>query len=186
MLCVVQVYMRKGRLLLSLQAVKHALKLAGPAHPDVHRLIVRFCKAVQQQQQHSTDQVTCCICTKVVCFVSFFFLLGWFLLWVLVELQASPLCWSESSWQWESSTCWMKRPFCVSIPLLHCCIACDCMRPVHHCYVEHILLTIAAIEAAMASEVCRHKTGCRYHQDLNYSLTTLQRYSPNLHESVSI
>ena len=57
--------MRKGRLLLSLQAVKHALKLAGPAHPDVHRLIVRFCKAVQQQQQHSTDQVTCCTCTKL-------------------------------------------------------------------------------------------------------------------------
>lgn len=65
-LCDMQVYMRKGRLLLSLQAVKHALKLAGPAHPDVHRLIVRFCKAVQQQQQqHSSDQVTCCICTKL-------------------------------------------------------------------------------------------------------------------------
>jgi len=53
-----QVYMRKGRLLLSLQAVKHALKLAGAAHPDVHRLIVRLCKAVQQQQQQaSNDQV---------------------------------------------------------------------------------------------------------------------------------
>lgn len=53
-----QVYMRKGRLLLSLQAVKHALKLAGAGHPDVHRLIVRLCQAVQQQQQQaSTDQV---------------------------------------------------------------------------------------------------------------------------------
>ena len=53
-----QVYMRKGRLLLSLQAVKHALKLAGAAHPDVHRLIVRLCQAVQQQQQQaSNDQV---------------------------------------------------------------------------------------------------------------------------------
>jgi hypothetical protein len=55
-----QVYMRKGRLLLSLQAVKHALKLAGAAHPDVHRLIVRLCQAVQQQQQRqqaSNDQV---------------------------------------------------------------------------------------------------------------------------------
>ena len=47
--------MRKGRLLLSLQAVKHALKLAGPAHPDVHRLVVRLCKAVQQRQAHSSD-----------------------------------------------------------------------------------------------------------------------------------
>ena len=54
-----QVYMRKGRLLLSLQAVKHALKLAGAAHPDVHRLIVRLCQAVQQQQQQQAgdDQV---------------------------------------------------------------------------------------------------------------------------------
>ena len=50
-----QVYMRKGRLLLSLQAVKHALKLAGAAHPDVHRLIVRLCQAVQQQQQQAND-----------------------------------------------------------------------------------------------------------------------------------
>ena len=49
----VQVYMHKGRLLLSLQAVKHALKLAGPAHPDVHRLVVRLCKAVQQRHLHS-------------------------------------------------------------------------------------------------------------------------------------
>ena len=47
--------MRKGRLLLSLQAVKHALKLAGPAHPDVHRLVVRLCKAVQQRQLHNSD-----------------------------------------------------------------------------------------------------------------------------------
>ncbi|DBA72018.1 TPA: hypothetical protein ACH3X2_010757 [Trebouxia sp. C0005] len=54
-----EVYMRKGRLLLSLQAVKHALKLAGAGHPDVHRLIVRLCQAVQQQQQQaSTDQVS--------------------------------------------------------------------------------------------------------------------------------
>ena len=62
-----QVYMRKGRLLLSLQAVKHALKLAGAAHPDVHRLIVRLCQAVQQQQQQqaTNDQVIrgmqCCV-----------------------------------------------------------------------------------------------------------------------------
>ena len=51
--------MRKGRLLLSLQAVKHALKLAGPAHPDVHRLVVRLCKAVQQRQCHSNDDQVC-------------------------------------------------------------------------------------------------------------------------------
>ena len=50
-----QVFMRKGRLLLSLQAVNHAVKLAGPNHPDVHRLVVRLCKAVQQHQQHSSD-----------------------------------------------------------------------------------------------------------------------------------
>lgn len=51
--------MRKGRLLLSLQAVKHALKLAGPAHPDVHCLVVRLCKAVQQRQLHSSDDQVC-------------------------------------------------------------------------------------------------------------------------------
>ena len=54
-----QVYMRKGRLLLSLQAVKHALKLAGPAHPDVHRLVVQLCKAVQQRQPHSGNVQVC-------------------------------------------------------------------------------------------------------------------------------
>lgn len=54
-----QVYIRKGRLLLSLQAVKRALKLAGPADPDVHRLVVRLCKAVQQPQtQTSNAQVS--------------------------------------------------------------------------------------------------------------------------------
>lgn len=50
LLCL-QVYMLKGRLLLSLQAVKQALKLAGPSDPDVHRLVVRLCNAVHQQQQ---------------------------------------------------------------------------------------------------------------------------------------
>ena len=57
-----QLYMRKGRLLLSLQAVKHALKLAGPAHPDVHRLIVRLCKAVQHQQHQADNQVLLLLC----------------------------------------------------------------------------------------------------------------------------
>ena len=54
-----QVYMRKGRLLLSLQAVKHALKLAGPSHPDVHCLVVRLCKAVQQHQPQAADNQVC-------------------------------------------------------------------------------------------------------------------------------
>ena len=48
--------MRKGRMLLSLQAVKQAVKLVGAAHPDVHRLIVRLCTAVQQQQQQQQKQ----------------------------------------------------------------------------------------------------------------------------------
>ena len=51
-----QVYMQKGRLLLSLQAVKQALKLGGPTHPDVHRLVVRFCAKVQLQQQQQQEQ----------------------------------------------------------------------------------------------------------------------------------
>lgn len=58
-----QVYIRKGRLLLSLQAVKRALKLAGPADPGVHRLVVRLCKAVQQPQaQTSNAQVSVLHC----------------------------------------------------------------------------------------------------------------------------
>lgn len=37
-----QVYVRKGRLLLALQAVKQALRLAGPAHPRVHLALLRL------------------------------------------------------------------------------------------------------------------------------------------------
>lgn len=48
--------MRKGRLLLSLQAVKHAVKLAGATHPDVHRMVVRLCKAVQQRQTPDSSE----------------------------------------------------------------------------------------------------------------------------------
>ena len=53
---VLQVYMRKGRILLSLQAVNQAVKLVSASHPDVHRLIVRLCRAVQQQQQQHQMQ----------------------------------------------------------------------------------------------------------------------------------
>ncbi|KAL3138957.1 hypothetical protein ABBQ32_005768 [Trebouxia sp. C0010 RCD-2024] len=53
-----EVYIRKGRLLLSLQAVKRALKLAGPADPGVHRLVVRLCKAVQQPQAQTSNAQT--------------------------------------------------------------------------------------------------------------------------------
>lgn len=52
-----QVYMHKGRMLLGMQAVKQALKVAGPAHPDVHRLVVRLCHTIQQQQQQQQENL---------------------------------------------------------------------------------------------------------------------------------
>ncbi len=42
--------MRRGRLLLALQAVKRARALE-PASPEAHTLLLRFCHAVQEAKQ---------------------------------------------------------------------------------------------------------------------------------------
>lgn len=52
-----QVYMHKGRMLLGMQAVKQALKVAGPAHPDVHCLVVRLCHTIQHQHQQQQENL---------------------------------------------------------------------------------------------------------------------------------
>ena len=43
-----QVYIRKGRLLLALRAVRQALRLAGPAHPRVHLALLRLAQRAAQ------------------------------------------------------------------------------------------------------------------------------------------
>lgn len=45
-----EVYLRKGRLLLALSAVKRALAIGGKADPTAHVLVVRFALAAQQPQ----------------------------------------------------------------------------------------------------------------------------------------
>jgi hypothetical protein len=42
-----EVYMRKGKPLLALSAIKRALAISGPSTPTAHRLVVRF--ALQAQ-----------------------------------------------------------------------------------------------------------------------------------------
>jgi hypothetical protein len=42
--------MRRGKLLLALQAVKRALHVGGASCPEAHTLVLRFCKAAQDQQ----------------------------------------------------------------------------------------------------------------------------------------
>ena len=44
-----QVHLRRGRMLLALQAAKRALEL-DPASPEAHVLVVRLCHAVLAQQ----------------------------------------------------------------------------------------------------------------------------------------
>ncbi|CAL8463644.1 g3178 [Coccomyxa elongata] len=46
-----EVYLRRGKLLLALQAVKRALQVSGANHPQVHCLVVRFCQAAESQQE---------------------------------------------------------------------------------------------------------------------------------------
>ena len=56
--------MRRGKHLLALQAVKRAIALAGQAHPDVHRMIVRVCKAVSKP---ATENGATQVCTGSRC-----------------------------------------------------------------------------------------------------------------------
>ena len=42
--------MRRGKLLLALQAVKRALAVGGADSPEAHTLALRFCKATLDQQ----------------------------------------------------------------------------------------------------------------------------------------
>lgn len=53
--------MRRGKQLLALQAVKHAISVAGKSHPDVHRIIVRFCSQAPKSSsgQNGNSQVPC-------------------------------------------------------------------------------------------------------------------------------
>ncbi len=57
-----QVYLRRGKLLLALQAVKRALQVSGASHPQVHCLAVRFCQAVAAQQVHPFPHITLELC----------------------------------------------------------------------------------------------------------------------------
>lgn len=50
-----QVYMRKGRLLLALRAVKHARALAGRDDPTAHCMLVRVCKALAELKAGAHD-----------------------------------------------------------------------------------------------------------------------------------
>lgn len=52
-----EVFMRKGKLLLALSAVKRALALGGPADPIAHRLVVRFALQVALQAQDASRPV---------------------------------------------------------------------------------------------------------------------------------
>lgn len=56
-----EVALRRGKQLLALQAVKRAAAEAGEAHPDVHRMAVRFCTAAAAPHpaQNGTPKVRC-------------------------------------------------------------------------------------------------------------------------------
>ena len=45
-----QVYMRRKRWVLALQAVKRAAAIGGPGSPEAHCLVLRFCHAAQSEQ----------------------------------------------------------------------------------------------------------------------------------------
>jgi len=51
-----EVYSRKGRLLLALQAVEMAMKLAGTAHPKVHSAAVKLAKLVEDTPSEPVDE----------------------------------------------------------------------------------------------------------------------------------
>ena len=46
----VQVYMRRKRWVLALQAVKRAASIGGPGSPVAHCMVLRFCHAAQSEQ----------------------------------------------------------------------------------------------------------------------------------------
>jgi hypothetical protein len=46
-----EVYMRKGKLLLALSAMKRALAISGPADPTAHRMVVRFALQAQDSSR---------------------------------------------------------------------------------------------------------------------------------------
>ena len=48
-----QVYIRKGKMLLALQAVLAMQKLVGESDPDAHQMTARFCKAMQEGPQQA-------------------------------------------------------------------------------------------------------------------------------------
>ena len=51
--CPLQVYIRKGKMLLALQAVLAMQKLVGDSDPDAHQMTIRFCKAMQEGPQQA-------------------------------------------------------------------------------------------------------------------------------------
>ena len=51
--CPLQVYIRKGKMLLALQAVLAMQTLVGDSDPDTHRMTARFCKAMQEGPQQA-------------------------------------------------------------------------------------------------------------------------------------
>ena len=46
-----EVYMRKGKLLLALSAMRRALAIAGPSDPTAHGLVVRFALRAQDSSR---------------------------------------------------------------------------------------------------------------------------------------
>ena len=46
----VQVYMRRKRWVLALQAMKRAAGIGGPGSPEAHCMVLRFCHAAQSEQ----------------------------------------------------------------------------------------------------------------------------------------
>ena len=55
-----QVYSRRGKRLLALQAVRRAAALGGPGDPDAHRLAVRFCLAARAHANGAAPQARPC------------------------------------------------------------------------------------------------------------------------------
>ncbi len=48
--CHLQVYMRRKRWVLALEAVKRAAGIGGPGSPEAHCMVLRFCHAAQSEQ----------------------------------------------------------------------------------------------------------------------------------------
>lgn len=62
-----EVYMRKGKLLLALSAMRRALTIAGPTDPTAHGLVVRFALRAQDSSRpvrvaaNPMPDTTCCM-----------------------------------------------------------------------------------------------------------------------------